>query len=138
MSQVPDAEPKAPPTRSRRRLALAAALLVLGAGAGLVFHLRQAGSAARPHAAPDPRRVYAGPYRNVRPDVAYVGDTQCAPCHAEIAESYRRHPMGMSLALIADVADRDVYDKAHHNPFDFLGSRFEVLRRGREVLHCES
>jgi hypothetical protein len=44
----------------------------------------------------------------------------------------------MSLAPISEVADRDVYDPAHHNPFDFLGSRFEVRRHGREVRHRET
>jgi Flp pilus assembly protein TadD len=121
-------------------VALAAALLVLGAaGAWQLFRARQADSAAgRPHGPPDPRRVYEGPYRNVRPDVAYVGDAACAPCHADISESFRRHPMGMSLFPVADVVDREVYDAAHHNPFPFLGSRFEVERRGRGLRHRES
>src|SRR5262245_58160657 len=35
-----------------------------------------------PPAASDPRLSYATPYRNVRPDVAYVGDEACAGCHA--------------------------------------------------------
>ncbi len=115
---------------------LAAALLALGATGGwYLFHLRQADSA---HGPPDPRRVYDGPYRNVRPEVAYVGDAACAVCHAEISASYRRHPMGMSLAPIADVMDQEVYDSAHHNPFEFLGSRFEVQRHGRGVRHRET
>ena len=27
----------------------------------------------------------------------YVGDAACVRCHAEIAETYRQHPMGQSL-----------------------------------------
>ena len=29
----------------------------------------------------DPRLTFATPYRNVRPDVEYVGDPSCANCH---------------------------------------------------------
>jgi tetratricopeptide (TPR) repeat protein len=138
MSQVPDAQRKALPARPRP-WRLVVALLVLGAAGGwLLVHLRQSDPAARSHASPDPRLTYGGPYRNVHPDVAYAGDAQCASCHAEIADSFRRHPMGMSLAPIGEVADREVYDTAHNNPFTFLGSRFEVERRGREVHHRES
>src|SRR5947209_4248935 len=49
----------------------------------------------------DPRRTYAGPYRNIDPDVRYVGDAACAGCHKDIAESYARHPMGRSLVAAA-------------------------------------
>ena len=27
-------------------------------------------------------------------DVKYVGDAACARCHAEIADTFRHHPMG--------------------------------------------
>lgn len=48
---------------------------------------------------PDPRLTYVTPYRNVRPEVAYVGDVTCARCHQEIAETYRQHPMGRSFSV---------------------------------------
>src|SRR6187401_819544 len=37
---------------------------------------------------PDPRLAYQGPFHNVRPDVAYVGDAKCAECHADIAHTF--------------------------------------------------
>ena len=43
--------------------------------------------------AADPRLAAATPYRNVRPDVRYVGDAVCAGCHHDIAKTYRHHPM---------------------------------------------
>ena len=55
---------------------------------------------------PDPRLTYTGPYRNVRPDVAYVGDAPCAGCHEAIAKSFARHPMGRSLVPVADLLDQ--------------------------------
>src|SRR5687768_7805822 len=48
------------------------------------------------------------PYKNVHPGVKYVGDTACARCHADIAESFRRHPMGRSLTTAAEAAEREV------------------------------
>ena len=37
------------------------------------------------------------PWLNTRPGVEYVGDAVCARCHPDIAETFRRHPMGRSL-----------------------------------------
>ena len=42
------------------------------------------------------------PWKNAHAGVKYVGDAACARCHADIAESFRRHPMGRSLAPIAE------------------------------------
>ena len=50
--------------------------------------------------------VAGSPYRNVRPGVKEVGDAACARCHSEIAETYRQHPMGRSLAPINEAAMR--------------------------------
>ena len=55
---------------------------------------------AGPAEAPDPRLTAATPYRNVRPDVKYVGDEACARCHPAIAASFREHSMGQSLAPV--------------------------------------
>jgi tetratricopeptide (TPR) repeat protein len=98
---------------------------------------------ARRHATPvaatetDPRLSYATPFRNVRPEVKYVGDAACAECHIEQAEAYRRHPMGRSFAPIAQAAANDRYDQAAGNPFEANGYRFEVEHRGRQVFHRE-
>src|SRR6516162_3070307 len=42
----------------------------------------------------------SGPYRNTDPSVAYVGDEACVKCHAEIARTYRQHPMGRSMSPV--------------------------------------
>lgn len=86
----------------------------------------------------DPRRSYAGPFVNVDPDVAFVGDAACARCHRDLVTSYRRTAMGRSLAPVATNADTQRYDAAAHNPFIALRSRFEVRRDGKRVLHHQT
>jgi hypothetical protein len=90
-----------------------------------------------PPASSDPRLGYSGPFRNIHPDVPYVGDDHCADCHPKEAGTYRHHPMGRSLTPIADLAPRQVYDRAHRNPFDAFGSSFLVDRTGDRVWHRE-
>ena len=87
------------PRRSRSRF-VAVVLTVLGVATALVSW----------RIAPTPvpaRRPVAGtssPYQNTRLGVKYVGDAACVRCHAEIAETYRLHPMGRSLFPIAAAA----------------------------------
>jgi hypothetical protein len=93
--------------------ALVAGLVLLAglgsAGAWLarrVAAVRPALPAPAPAQPPDPRLTYTGPYRNIRPDVQYVGDDRCTGCHQDIADSYARHPMGRSPVPAADLLDR--------------------------------
>src|SRR5690348_7016201 len=85
---------------TRTALAAAAGLLALAVAAFAVRHALQTPARTEPTPAPetDPRVTFATPYRNVRPDVRYVGDEACARCHRKLAESYHQHPMGRSLA----------------------------------------
>jgi Flp pilus assembly protein TadD len=83
----------------------------------------------------DPRLTFPTPYRNVRPNVKYVGDHVCADCHPGQSETYRQHPMGRSMARIDHRGDREDYTPATHNPFEKFGFHFLVERRGAQVLH---
>jgi Flp pilus assembly protein TadD len=91
--------------------------------------------------ADDPRLTFPTPYRNVRPEVRYVGDAVCARCHPGHAESYHHHAMGRSLAPVAAVADAERYDEAARNPFQAHAPEFAapltytVARRGDRVFH---
>jgi predicted CXXCH cytochrome family protein len=121
----------------------AGVVLLVGLGVGGAWLARRATADRHdPPAAPaqptDPRRTYAGPYRNVNPDVAYVGDAACAGCHEKIAESYARHPMGRSLVPAADVLNprQDAADT--NNPFTALGRRFRVDRQGERMWHRQA
>jgi hypothetical protein len=139
-SAAPVPGPPAARRRAPARLVVIGALLLTLAGGALwaVHHWRRPAPATEgPPAAPveDPRLSYAGPFLNVHPDVAYVGDAVCADCHRKETLSYRRHPMGRSLVPIAGVAGRQRYDAGAHNPFEALGVHFLVERRGDGVVH---
>jgi Flp pilus assembly protein TadD len=85
----------------------------------------------------DPRLSFATPYRNVRPEVSYVGDATCAECHPGQAETYRQHPMGRTLAPVARAAVVERYDRGAHNPFEKFGFEFLIDRQGDRVFHKE-
>src|SRR5262245_2569834 len=86
----------------------------------------------------DPRLTFATPFRNVRPDVNYVGDATCAACHPDQAEPYRRHPMGRSFAPVSHAVDLERYDEAARNPFEESGFQFLVRRQAGRLFHQES
>jgi tetratricopeptide (TPR) repeat protein len=83
----------------------------------------------------DPRLTYPTPYRNVQPDVKYVGDHVCADCHANQAETFQHHPMGRSLLPVSRIASEERYGPETHNPFEKFGFFFEVKQRNGKVYH---
>jgi predicted CXXCH cytochrome family protein len=85
----------------------------------------------------DPRLTFATPYRDVRPEVQYVGDEACARCHQEIADRYHRHPMGRSFAPVAQVLAREP-GLAKPVTFETQGLHYTVERRGERLFHRES
>jgi hypothetical protein len=115
---------------------LAAAVIV----GGIYWASRSPDASIVPSAPPstpdDPRLAYKGPYRNVRPEVEYVGDAVCAGCHEDKHASYRQHPMGRSVAPI-EPAKLPPTDAKHNNPFTALGATFRVDRDGGRVFHKE-
>jgi hypothetical protein len=80
------------------------------------------------------------PYRNTRPGVKYVGDAACARCHAEIAGTYRSHPMGRSLAPIdAAAPSPDVTRAGDGRPlFEAQGLEYSAEHRNGRVFHQET
>jgi tetratricopeptide (TPR) repeat protein len=125
-----------------RRLLLAAAALLLGLLAFVAWQWRPGDETPEP-GNPDPRLTYPTPYRNVRPEVKYVGDRACAGCHAEESAAYRQHPMGRSLAPVAAAAPVERYGWAALNPFlaadPFVGPglHYGVQLREKCVYHQE-
>ena len=128
----------------RRWVVLAAALGLLGV-IGLVVWRPWAGPAAQPEqpgpvdpaapdAPPDPRLTFSTEFRNVHPDVGYVGDSACAACHDTIAKSYHQHPMGRSAEWVRPGATVDHAAGAHRS-FDTSGYRLSVVRNGDRVWH---
>ena len=76
------------------------------------------------------------PFLNTRPDVAYVGDAVCADCHQQQFDDYRLHPMGRSLFAVSDFPAVEQYEHTS-NPFAVGPLRFQVIRRGKELIHKE-
>src|SRR5438270_1402905 len=97
----------------------------------------QSASVATIVAAPalDPRLTYETPYRNVRPEVKYVGSQACAACHRGVCASYRDHPMGRSMSLVSQASPIERYDAAAHNPFEKFGFDFQIEHRGDHAFH---
>jgi hypothetical protein len=91
----------------------------------------------QPSPPPDPRVTYTGPFLNVRPEVAYVGDAGCSDCHAEEARSYREHPMGRSLTPIRELFDQ-IPSEGAETGFNAFRSRFTVERRGERIWHRQT
>ncbi len=119
-----------------RALLLLSAVTVLAALAlGAVGRWRPRETTAPASQDQDPRRSFATAFRNVRPEVAYVGDEACAFCHAGHAETYRQHPMGRALAPLGAADQVERFGPETHNPFHALGATFEVIPRGRHVVH---
>src|SRR5262249_882590 len=118
--------------QQQQSLILALALLLLLGLACWKLWPRSAPSvgAGPPPPPEDPLLTFATPYRNVHPDVKYVGDAACAGCHAPQTKGYREHPMGRSLAPIRSATPLERYDAAAKNPFDALGFHYQIDRRG--------
>jgi predicted CXXCH cytochrome family protein len=135
--EAPFPEPGRAGTSTGAWLAGVLVLALVGVVAGVIagFRLWSAGQGQRTPPSNDPRVHYSGEFQNIHPDVAYVGNDRCAECHQEQFVPFRKHPMGRTLLPIAALASKQLYDGEHHNPFDALGSRFEIDRRGDRVLH---
>jgi hypothetical protein len=88
--------------------------------------------------ADDPRSTFPTPYRNVRPEVKYVGDQACAACHPVQSASFHQSPMGRSLVPISDIVAQERYDPKTNNPFEKLGFFFQVDRREGRVYHRQA
>src|SRR5262249_15870916 len=84
----------------------------------------------------DPRLTYEGPFNNIHPDVAYVGDEKCVGCHKEVHDAYRNHPMGRSLVPVARAGGPSA--EGHNNPFDALGNRLSVEVNEERVFHRQT
>ncbi len=129
---------------ARTRLLLLAAILVAGAGATAVVlwpkpdRTTPTDDPTGDGPSPDPRLTFDTPFRNVKPEVAYVGDAVCAPCHKDIDHSFHKHAMGRSATLAA--ADGvEKFDAAARPTFTAFGRvEYRVERRGDRLMQVES
>jgi cytochrome c-type biogenesis protein CcmH/NrfG len=118
---------------TRRLGASFACLALLGGLAAWAWQSRQAAPAPRDeraaHPPEDPRLATDVAFRNVRPEVRYVGDVACAGCHEGLGRSFHQHPMGRSAAAVRDATPLERFDVAARNPFEDSAFRYRVERR---------
>jgi hypothetical protein len=124
-----------------KRLLIAAVVILgltsIGILIGIVWARRHRNDSGPVHVSPleDPRLAYTGPYRNIHPDVRYVGDAACVKCHKDETTTYKRHPMGRSMVAIGELAGALLLDSKHNNPFVFDGLTFDVVKEGDRIWH---
>src|SRR5262245_46305372 len=136
-----DAPMPRPGRRSRRWWVLGGVVALLVLGTVVWLQTRPASPAPRrpqTPSPPDPRLTYTGPYRNIHPEVGYVGDGECAACHALETASYRKHAMGRSLTPVRDFLGRPPHDDLGSARFEAFQSVFTVERRGERVFHRQT
>ena len=123
---------------SRRAAAGFVALLLAGI-VGTIWLSRRAIVGPWPMSSASSLRVRAAdaasPYQNARPGVAYVGDAACTRCHREIAQAYRSHPMGRSLAPITGIADGPPASARAGLPIEHRGVQYTIEHRDGRVFH---
>jgi Flp pilus assembly protein TadD len=129
-----ESDTPAQPETSRLRmiLPLAALLAVAGTSTAFVSWWRA------PEVRPRPLVDTGSPYQNTRPGIKYVGDAACTSCHAQIAETYRRHPMGRSLSPIAPTAATGGGKAGDRPLFEANGLQYSIENRDGHVFHQET
>ena len=95
-------------------------------------------SLGKPLPPPAPRQTLPTQYRNVRPDVAYVGDARCIECHRNEADHFRQHPMGQSLLPEREYLGHEELGTDVKNPFEGTGLHYQVIKRGNTMWHRET
>lgn len=121
------------------RWLLVAGLSVVAIGVGFVvwFALQSDPEPAPPTPDPprDPRLVFDTPFRNVKPEVKYVGDAACASCHLPINDSYHHHAMGRSADFVKGGAVLEKYDPTAKPSFTLGNFDFSVEKTPEGVRH---
>lgn len=87
---------------------------------------------------PDPRLTFQTPFRNVHPDVKYVGDAACATCHKDLCESYHQHPMGRSASTWPPPVRLEQFLPTAHPSFDGAKrTRYRAEEKAGRLWHSE-
>ena len=135
--------PDQPPLRRRLAPGLLLVAVLAAVGVGIWFATRPVPNSPQPPdeglrpdpPTPDPRLVFDTPFRNVKPNVGYVGDEACAKCHRAINESYHGHPMGRSAEFVGKGAGIERYHATGHTTFASGPFDLEVDTSGKGVIH---
>jgi len=131
MARTIDREPRKP--TPRKRLVLFWAAILALAGSALAYVSWPASRKLRIQ-----ERDGGSPYENTRTGVKYLGDAACIGCHAEIAQSYRNHPMGRSLYPIASAPAAAGQGATSGPLFAAQGFEYSIENRNGHVIHKET
>jgi len=132
-----------PNATARSRLPIVALLAVAAAVAFLAFRnssppLPDDDTVQPDPAPPDPRTAFPTPYRNVRPEVKFVGDSRCAGCHEAIDKTYHAHPMGRSAAFVSTATSFETFDEKSRPRFARGEVQLRVERTATGFTHVMS
>ncbi len=131
----------APPRRVAVGLLAVAALAAASVGVRYALDRGDPAPAPGPSAdetsppPPDPRASFPTPFRNVRPEVSYVGDAACAGCHPDVDRTYHAHPMGRSAAWVSQARPLERYDAAANDPARVDGFTLRAEKAGDRLRH---
>lgn len=84
---------------------------------------------------PDPRTSFPSVFRNVKPEVKYLGDASCAACHAKIDKNYHAHPMGKSAGFVDRTVAVEHYEAKARTAFSVEGFDLRVEKSAAGVIH---
>lgn len=88
---------------------------------------------------PDPRLTFDTPYRNVHPDVQYVGDTACSSCHRALCQSFHQQAMGRSAADWLKSGRIEQFGEAAKPTFmSPAGVHYQAFEKDGKLFHRES
>ncbi|MCA9076194.1 MAG: hypothetical protein KDA93_14285 [Planctomycetaceae bacterium] len=71
-----------------------------------------------------------------RHDEEFVGSQTCADCHSEIAETFAKHPMALTMATVAEASPIEVCE-GDVAEFEAFGCKYHVERIGDRMVHTE-
>ncbi|HKB04177.1 MAG TPA: tetratricopeptide repeat protein [Gemmataceae bacterium] len=127
------------PSRVRLLLAAGVGVGLLGLAAVWLWWPHDEPAEVEPDPVPvvDPRLSFPTPYKNVRPDVKYVGDAGCVDCHQDQFKTYQHHPMGQAMALVGEATPIERYSLFDLNPFPVPDLWYGVGHRDGRVYHRE-
>lgn len=83
----------------------------------------------------DPRLTYRTEYRNVHPDVQYMGDSACVDCHTSLCTTFHQHPMGRS-AIVAGSDTLERYGPEAMNPCQVGPYELSVRVENGQMVHA--
>ena len=85
----------------------------------------------------DPRIAFDSPFRNIRPDVKYLGDASCLDCHQALCTTFHQHPMGRS-AILAGTDNLENLTPEAMNPCQVGPYELSVRIENGQMIHSLS